>query len=98
MPRKTSSLHPFCLCSVDGVLLPGRETTTFAKRLAAKLDSKWEKTYSQGCGYVQDARLSIAILHAMHLFMRGSRVPVHKISTRYPQWEDGAAGLSLFEC
>ena len=79
---------------MDGLL--GREAQTFAKRLAAKLANKWEKSYSQVCGYI-NARLSIAIVRATHLFMRGSRVPVHKISLRYPQWEDGA-GLSLFEC
>jgi hypothetical protein len=84
---------PF-VCSADGML--GREAKTFAKRLAAKLANKWEKSYSQVCGYV-NARLSIAIVRATHLCMRGSRVPVHKISIRYPQWEDGA-GLSLFEC
>jgi hypothetical protein len=84
---------PF-VCSVDGML--GREAKTFAKRLAAKLANKWEKSYSQVCGHV-NARLSIAIVRAAHLCMRGSRVPVHKISIRYPQWEDGA-GLSLFEC
>jgi hypothetical protein len=84
---------PF-VCSVDGML--GREAKTFAKRLAAKLANKWEKSYSQVCGYV-NARLSIAIVRATHLCMRGSRVPVHKISIRYPQWEDGA-GLSLFQC
>jgi hypothetical protein len=40
---------PF-VCSVDGML--GREPKTFAKHLAAKLANKWEKSYSQVCGYV----------------------------------------------
>jgi hypothetical protein len=84
---------PF-VCSVDGML--GREAKSFAQRLAAKLANKWEKFYSQDCGDVS-ARLSMAIVRATHLCMRGSRVPVHKISIRYPQWGDGA-GLSLFEC
>jgi hypothetical protein len=74
---------PF-VCSVDGML--GREAKTFAKRLAAKLANKWEKSYSQVCGYV-NARLSIAIVRATHLCMKGSRVPAHKISIRYPQWD-----------
>jgi hypothetical protein len=75
----------------------GREAKTFAKRLAAKPANKWEKSYSQVCGYV-NARLSIgSIVRATHLCMRGSRIPKHKISIRYPQWEDGA-GLLLFEC
>jgi hypothetical protein len=55
---------PF-VCSVDAGLL-GREAKTFAKRLAAKLASKWEKTYSQACGCI-NARLSIAIVRATHL-------------------------------
>jgi hypothetical protein len=84
---------PF-VCSTDGLL--GREAQTFAKRLAAKLASKWQKTYSQVCGYVK-ARLSIAIVRATHLCLRGSRIPAHLISNRRPQWEDGA-GLALFEC
>jgi hypothetical protein len=84
---------PF-ICSVDGLL--GREARTFAKRLAAKLAQKWQRSYSQTCGYV-NARLSIAIIRATHLCMRGSRIPTSKISTKFPQWEDGA-GLALFEC
>jgi hypothetical protein len=74
----------------------GREAATFAKRLAAKLAAKWQRTYSQVCGYVK-ARLSIAIVRATHLCLRGSRIPTHKISTRRPLWEDGAC-LALFEC
>ena len=84
---------PF-VCSTDGLF--GREASTFAKRLAAKLATKWQRAYSQVCGYVL-ARLSIAIVRATHLCLRGSRVPTHQISTRRPLWEDGA-GLALFEC
>ena len=83
---------PF-LCSTDGLLR--REASTFAKRLSAKLATKWQKTYSQVCGYV-NARLSIAIVRATHLCLRGSRIRAHKTSTRRPLWEDGA-GLALFE-
>ena len=83
---------PFVL-SVDGLL--GREAKTFAKRLAVKLAGKWQKPYSQVCGYVK-ARLSIAAVRATHLCLRGSRVPAHQISTRFPQWEDGA-GLATHE-
>jgi hypothetical protein len=72
----------------------GREASTFAKRLSAKLAEKWQKPYSQVCGYV-NVRLSIATVRATHLCLRGSRVPAHNISIRRPQWEDGA-GLALF--
>jgi hypothetical protein len=68
---------------------------TFAKQPAAKLTNKLEKWFSS---IYANARLSIAIVRATHLCMRGSRVLlVHKISIRYPQWEDGA-GFSLFKC
>ena len=59
---------PF-VCSVDGLL--GREATIFSKRPAAKLAVKWQRTYSEVCGYV-NARLSIAIVRATHLCIRGS--------------------------
>jgi hypothetical protein len=85
---------PF-VCSTDGML--GHEASTFAKRLAAKLANKWQRTYSQVCGYYVKARLSIAIVRTTHLCLRGSRIPTHQISTRCPLWEDGA-GLALFEC
>ena len=83
---------PFVL-SVDGLL--GREAKTFAKRLAVKLAGKWQKPHSQVCGCVK-ARLSIAAVRATHLCLRGSRIPASKISTRFPQWEDGA-GLAMHE-
>jgi hypothetical protein len=37
---------PF-VCSVDGLL--GREAKTFAKRLAAKLATKWKQPYAHRC-------------------------------------------------
>jgi predicted lipase len=74
----------------------GREGRTFAKRLAAKLANKWQKSYLEVCVYA-DARLSIASVRATHLCMRVNRVRVHKVGIRYPQCEDGAE-LSLFEC
>jgi hypothetical protein len=83
---------PFVV-STDGLL--GREASTFAKRLAQKLAIKWQRSYSQVCGYV-NARLSIAIIRATHLCLRGSRIPAHKMSNKFPLWED-LAGLALFE-
>jgi hypothetical protein len=72
----------------------GQEASTFAKRLSAKLAEKWQKPYSQVCGYI-NVRLSIAIVRATHLCLQGSRMPAHNISVRRPQWEDGT-GLALF--
>jgi hypothetical protein len=55
--------------------------------------SQWENPYSHVCGYV-NARMSIAIVRATHLCLRGSLIPTSQMS-RLPQWED-TAGLSLF--
>ena len=67
---------------------------TIMKKLSALLAEKSRKTYSEVCGYV-NARMSIAIVRATHLCLRGSRVPTSQISNRRPQWEDGA-GMGLF--
>jgi hypothetical protein len=80
---------PFVV-SADG--LKGKEATAFLKRLSALLAKKWQKPYSVVSGYV-NVRMSIAIVRATHLCLRGSRVPASKISRR-PQWED-KAGLGL---
>jgi hypothetical protein len=82
---------PFVV-SADG--LKGREATVFLKRIAALLSEKWQRPYSEVCGYV-NARMSIAIVRATHLCLRGSRVPAAQMSNRRPQWED-RAGLGLF--
>jgi hypothetical protein len=81
---------PFVV-STDGLL--GREAKTLLQRLSALLAAKRDKPYSQVCGYV-NARMSLAILRATHLCLRGSRIPTSRMS-RLPQWED-TAGLSLF--
>jgi hypothetical protein len=51
---------PFVV-STDGLL--GREAKILLKKLSALLAAKWEKPYSQVCGYV-NARMSIAIVRA----------------------------------
>jgi hypothetical protein len=82
---------PFVV-STDGLL--GKEAKTLLKKLSSVLSVKWGKPYSEVCGYV-NARMSIAIVRATHLCLRGSRVPASRMSNRRPQWED-KAGLSLF--
>ncbi len=80
------------MVSTDGLL--GKEAKTLLKKLSSVLSEKWGKSYSEVCGYV-NARMSIAIVRATHLCLRGSRVPASRMSNRRPQWED-KAGLSLF--
>jgi hypothetical protein len=82
---------PFVV-STDGLI--GKEAKTSLKKLSSLLAEKWGKSYSEVCGYV-NARMSIAIVRATHLCLRGSRVPTSRMSNRLPQWED-KAGLSLF--
>ena len=78
--------------STDGLF--SKEAKMVLKRLALMLTEKWGKPYSEVCGYVND-RMSIAIVRATHLCVRGLRIPTSKMSRRLPQWED-QAGLSLF--
>jgi hypothetical protein len=82
---------PFVV-STDGLL--GREAAELLKRLSLRLAEKWERPYSVVRGFV-NARMSIAIVRATHLCLRGSRVPLSQISRR-PLWED-RAGLGLFK-
>jgi hypothetical protein len=49
---------PF-IVSTNGLL--GKETKTLLKKILALLAEKWEKLYSEVCGYVS-ARMSIAIV------------------------------------
>ena len=80
------------IVSVEGLI--GREAEAFTKRLAAKLALRWKKPYSQVCGFVK-AKMSIAIVRATHLCLRGSRIPIQNVSRERHQWDDGA-GLNLF--
>ena len=72
----------------------GEEAISVNKRLASKLAVKWKSPYSATCGFV-NARVSVAILRATHLCLRGSRVPFRHNSTKWSAWDDGA-GLGLF--
>ena len=88
--KQRRDFTPFVV-STDGLL--GKEAKTLLRKLSSLIAAKWDKPYSQVCGYV-NARMSIAIVRATHLCLRGSRIPTGRMSRR-PQWE-GAAGLSLF--
>ena len=81
---------PFVV-STDGML--AREADHVIKAISKRLATKWQRQYSDICGYVK-ARISIAIVRATHRTLRGSRVPTSRMSNALPQWEDGA-GLGL---
>ena len=69
---------PF-FASVYGLL--GVEAMATLKRIASRLATKWKQSYSKTCGYVK-SRISITLVRATHCFIRGSRVPAHRISVQ----------------
>ncbi len=71
--------------SVDGIA--GREARNAEKRLATHLAGKWNREYSQMVYYVR-VRITIAVVHADSLLIRGSRDPQRP---RHPLIPDGAA-------
>jgi len=81
---------PFVV-SVDGLL--GKEAQRVIQTLAGHLAHKSERPYSQVCAFIR-ARLSIAIVRATHMCLRGSRIPTTQMSRR-PLWE-ASGGLGLF--
>ena len=56
------------VCTTDGCL--HREFEAFTKRLASRLSSKWNKTYSEVMGWVR-VKLQFAIIKAVDLRLRG---------------------------
>jgi hypothetical protein len=69
---------PFVV-STDGLI--GREAGELLKRLFLRLADKWERPYSVFRGFVS-TRMSIAIVRAPYLCLRGLRVPFSQISRR----------------
>ena len=88
--QKCWHFPPF-VASVDGLL--GVEATATLKRIASRLATKWNRSYSKTCGYIK-SRIAITLVRATYCCIRGSRVPAHRISVQQPQWEDGA-GINL---
>ena len=74
--------------SVDG--MEGTEAKAARKRLASILAVKWNRNYSQVCGFVH-SRLAVALVRATSKCLRGSRKP-----TRRPiDWVTGAGSRLL---
>ena len=71
---------PF-VASLDGFI--GKTADKIIKKLSRALSEKWSKSYSAICGYVR-SRISIALVRATHLSLRGSRIPASKISNKRP--------------
>ena len=66
---------PLCFTS-DGVL--GEEADAAVKRMSCLLAKKWNRTYSEVCGFVR-ARMALALVRSTTMCLRGARDP----SARY---------------
>ena len=58
--------------SADG--LRGKEASAAMKRLASLLADKWQRQYSEMCGYVR-SRMAISLAHSLSHCIRGNRDP-----------------------
>ena len=75
--------------SVDG--MPCKEAKAFERRIASLLASKWERPYSEMCGFVR-TRISVAIVRSNTLLLRGARGDGRAAR---PIIEDGAAADAM---
>ena len=76
--------------SVDG--MEGEEVTAARKRLASRLAAKWNRQYSQVCGFVR-SRLSFTLVRAASRCLRGTRDTQR---TRYSLDWAPSAGMRLY--
>ena len=72
----------------------GVEAVATLEMISICLATKWRQFYSRMCRYLE-SRIAITLVRAKHRCIRGSKVPVHKISIQNLQWEDGAR-INLF--
>jgi len=77
--------------SVDG--LRSKETDAASKRISTLLSKKWNRSYSDVCGYVR-SRLSLALVRATTMCLRSARDHT-SIARSIPPAMDGA-GLGLY--
>ena len=80
------------IATCDGVLHSDFENAL--RFLAAKIAARWRRPKSEVCKYVFTT-IRAAIAYGTHNCLRGSRVPLSKISNPVPSWKDGS-GLSLY--
>ena len=75
---------------MDG--LHATEAAAATKRLLALLASKWNRTYSEVCGFVR-SRLALSLVRATSLCLRGARDSSARAVN--PYWESGS-GMALY--
>ena len=71
--------------SVDG--MRGNQATAASKRLASLLSEKWNRPYSEVCGFVR-SQLSVALVRSLSQCLRGPRDPLSRAN--HVSWLDGA--------
>ena len=86
------SIFSFFVAYIYGIL--GVEAAATLKRIAIRLATTWQQPYTSICGYV-NIGITIILVRATHLCIRGLRVLSHKINVQSPQCENGN-GLNLF--
>ena len=81
-----------CIASTDGIL--GDEFKSVLARLASVLADKWGQPYSHVRGFL-NARVSLCLVRASSLCLRGSRVPRSKVAYSPFLWDDARGPYSL---
>ena len=76
--------------SVDG--LEGSECSAARKKLASKLSAKWNRQFSQICGFVR-SRMALTLVRAASRCFRGNRAPRQRVGTL--DWASGSS-IKLF--
>ena len=76
--------------SVDG--LEGTKAKAARKRLASRLAAKWNRQYSQICGFVR-SRLAFTLVRSTSRCLRGSRAPCQRVGSL--EWLSGS-GARLY--
>jgi hypothetical protein len=63
--------------------LLGKESRTLLKKVSTLLAEKWEKPYSEICGYA-NAQMGMAMVRATHLCLRGLPYPNEDSNEQLP--------------
>jgi hypothetical protein len=75
--------------SIDGMM--GQQAISASRQLARKLQQKWNKPYSEICGFIR-ALMSLSLVRSVSMLLRNPREGMPR---RFPpHWETGS-GLAL---
>ena len=71
------------------------EALNTLRHLARVLSNKWQRPYSAVFGHVKSQIMTLAVIRATHLCLRGSRVKCSAISEDRDLWDDGEGFFCL---